>query len=97
MSKPPHEIAQEVTRDLMDKGLIIEAGWRSLELLWLLNPTDVEREELRSAFFAGAMHLFHCLMIGLDDGEPIETDADMDKMAKIQAELAKFETHFRLK
>jgi hypothetical protein len=96
MSKPPHEIAQEVTRELMQQGLIIEAGWRGLELLWLLHPTPVEREELRCAFYAGALHVYSSIMCGLDDGSD-ETDDDMQKMANIHRELSRFEDEFRAK
>jgi hypothetical protein len=96
MAKSPHEMAQEVTRELMEQGLIIEAGWRALELLWLLNPTPVEREELRCAFYAGAMHVFRSIMCGLDDGMD-ETDDDMEKMANMHRELSCFEREFRAK
>lgn len=53
------EATQRLTRRLMDDGKLIEAGWIGLRVLAL--PKDAppaQLEELRTAFFAGAQHLW---------------------------------------
>lgn len=88
---------ERLTRELMDKGQIIEAGWIGLRLAAV--PTDapaIQLEEMRNAFFAGAQHLFSSIMTGLDpDAEP--TAQDMVRLDLIDAELKTFIEKFELK
>jgi len=52
-------VVDEVTKKLVDEGKIIEAGWVSLKIMSI--PDDapqVQLDEMRMAFFAGAQHLF---------------------------------------
>jgi hypothetical protein len=82
-------------RRLIAQGKIIEAGWVGLRAVWL--PADApphQVDDCRSAFFAGAQHLFASIMVGLDEGlDP--TDADMDRMSAISTELAAFFVDFQ--
>ncbi len=87
--------ADGIEKALMDKGLIIEAGWEGFKLL-TIPPTAGERqlEAMRNAFFAGAQHLFGSIMGGLDD-EPNETADDLRRMDNIQKELDRFLVEFK--
>lgn len=80
-----------------DNGQLIEQGWLSLRLVAV--PPDapqVQIDEMRQAFFAGAQHLFSSIMGILDPGsEP--TDADMRRMDLIQSELDAFITIYAAK
>ena len=88
-----------LARDLIDKGLLIEAGFaglraqasrvtRAQRTMHPDAPPDQVRE-MRMAFFAGAQHVFGSIMQALDPGaEPSE--ADFSRMDKIAAELHAF-------
>ena len=88
MSDP--EFLRRLSRDLMDKGKLIEAGWVGLRIaLKLEDAPKVQLEEMRKAFFAGAQHLFSSIMTILDsDREP--TADDMRRMSLISDELEEF-------
>jgi hypothetical protein len=91
------QIATAATKALMDEGRIIEAGWIGLKIMAV--PEDapqVQIDEMRSAFFAGAQHLFASIMTGLDpDAEP--TEADMKRLDLIDAELKRFIAEYQTK
>lgn len=78
---------ERLTRELADKGQIIEAGWVGLRLAAIpLNAPAVQIEEMHKAYMAGAQHLWASIMTLLDPGsEP--TAADMARMDAIEAEL----------
>lgn len=84
------EMADAITKDASNKGKLIEAGW--LALVATTFPKDVsavQYKEMRSAFFAGAHHLFASIMNVLDeDAEP--TADDLKRMALVQHELDGF-------
>lgn len=84
-------------RELADNGKLIEAGWVGLRLAAIpLDAPAVQLDEMRSAFFAGAQHLFASIMTILEpDAEP--TDADLRRMDLIHAELEAFIQSFELK
>lgn len=84
------EIADNLVRELSDRGQIVEGGWRAYELMTgLNNASDIQRSECRKAFFFGAQHLFATLLGVLEPGaEP--TEADMERMDKLDAELKRF-------
>ena len=87
--KMAREIADALTRECTDRGQIIEGGWKALELLMLKDASDIQRSEMRKAYFFGAQHLFASIMNILEPGaEP--TDLDMERMTKIHEELEKF-------
>jgi hypothetical protein len=88
--KPPRALVDEVTKKLTDDGKLIEAGFVGYRQFVL--PADapqIQIDECRLAFFAGAQHLFASIMAVMDsDAEP--TEADMRRMDAIHKELEKF-------
>lgn len=89
-----HALADKLSRDLTDRGKIIEAGWMSLKTLSVpCDAPQMQIDEMRNAFFAGAQHLFSSIMTILDPGaEP--TDKDLERMSLIEGELADFYKQF---
>ena len=82
-----HRVATEITKDLMDKGKLIEAGFATMRHLAI--PEDASMEEveaMRFAYMAGAEHLFRSVMVALDPGDE-PTDADMRRLELIGQEL----------
>jgi hypothetical protein len=81
---------ERLTRDLVDAGKLIEAGWVGYRLKVL--PRDASRvqiEETRKGFFAGAHHVFQSLLTVLEPGlEP--TESDLRRLDLINAELERF-------
>ena len=72
---------------LTEAGKIIEVGWFGFKTL-VLNPA-AGMEQVRTAFFAGAQHLFSSMMTIMDPGgEP--TERDMKLMEQIHNELEEF-------
>jgi len=90
-------VVDEVTKKLVEEGKIVESGWVSLKMQVIPeNAPQVQLEEMRMSFFAGAQHLFGSIMSVLDeDAEP--TEADLERMSKINDELDEFLTQFKLK
>jgi hypothetical protein len=81
---------EKLTKDLTDKGLLIEAGFVSLRHTAMAKDAPAEQvDEMRIAFFAGAQHLFGSIMSILDPGEE-PTLADLQRMDLIQRELDRF-------
>jgi hypothetical protein len=84
------EWLESMSRELVDKGLLIEAGWMSFRASVI--STDAPEDQLREmrlSFFAGAQHLFGSIMTVLDpDSEP--TEADLKRMENINNELNHF-------
>lgn len=68
----------------------IERGWqRYRDLVIPADAPDVQIQECRQAYYAGAAVLMESIMATLDPGsEP--TDADLERMNSIQAELDEF-------
>lgn len=83
-------------RALTDTCQLIEAGWRSYELIVMNeNAPDIQRKETRMAFFAGAQHLFGSIMVILEPGtEP--TEKDLARVNQINTELRNFVVAFKL-
>lgn len=92
--KVPREMIDRVTEALIADGLVIEAGFAGLRLMAI--PKDapqIQVDEMRMAFFAGAQHILSSVMSALDEGaEP--TEADMKRMDNVNAELERFTTAF---
>lgn len=84
------QATDEVTRQLGDKGMLIEGGWLALREVWI--PKDAppaQVKDLRWAFMAGAQHLYASIMAIMDPGrEP--TAADMRRLSLIAQELEAF-------
>jgi hypothetical protein len=91
------QVVDEVSKKLVDEGKIIEAGFVGYRKFVL--PPDapqIQIDETRWAFFAGAQHLFSSIMSIMDpDKEP--TDNDMRRMDQINAELNKFAAQIKLR
>lgn len=89
----------QISKDLTDKGLLIEAGWVGLRHLAM--PEDAPKEQLqdlKTAFFAGAQHLFSSILSILEHEQGVEpTGNDMRRMQQIHEELAKFEKEIKLR
>lgn len=96
-ANPSSELLKKLERQLADDGRIIEAGWIGLRAVALSSEApQVQIDEMRSAFFAGAAHLFATIMSVLDeDAEP--TADDMRRMTLINDELQKFIAEFELR
>ena len=90
MSRVDPQLIDTITRALVDEGKLVEAGWASYKLLVI--PEDAQQvqvDESRFAFFAGAQHLFASILGMLEpDAEP--TDADLARMGQIHTELERF-------
>jgi hypothetical protein len=83
-------IVDELSKQLVDKGMLIEAGWTSLRMMILPDNTPaIQLEMMRDAFFAGAQHLFGTISNVMDDDrEP--TENDLRRMDQINQELKRF-------
>jgi hypothetical protein len=88
---------ETLTRHLTREGKLIEAGFAGLRIACKLEDAPADQlDQMRSAFFAGALHLFASIVTVLDPGsEP--TDADMASMSRIDAELRAFSQDFELR
>jgi len=91
------EYVDELCRELVDKGLLIQAGWVALRLTAIHQDAQQNQlDEMRMAFFAGAQHLFGSIMGILEpDAEP--TEADLRRMDQIHRELDTFLEQFKLR
>lgn len=80
-----------------DDGRLIEVGWLSLRLASMApDAPQLQIDEMRNSFFAGAQHLFGSIMNMLEPGsEP--TDADLRRMDLIHHELQAFITIYSMK
>lgn len=86
-----------LSRALIAQSKFIEAGF-TLRILPLADAADPERAEaMRHAFFAGAHHLFTCMVAVLDPSTPDPTPADLEKMDAIEAELTAFIREFAVR
>ncbi len=92
-----HEFLEKLSRELVDRGKLIEAGWVGLRIAAVSpNAPQIQIDEMRNAFMAGAQHLFSSIMTILEPGaEP--TDKDLDRMSLIASELDEFITTFKLR
>jgi hypothetical protein len=87
---------ERLTKELADKGKLVEAGWVSLRLHCIPpNAPAAQLTEMRFAFMAGAQHVFSSMMDMLDP-EPGETPADMRRMELLNAELEAFVAELKL-
>ena len=95
--RPTKETVDRLCKTLVDQGKLIEAGWKSYDLLVLSpNAPDVQRSETRLAFFAGAQHLFGSIMSILEPGaEP--TENDLRRMTAIDLELTQYIEEFKFR
>lgn len=89
------EVVDALTRKLVDKGLLVEAGWISFNRLTIpLIANKEQRDDMRVAFFAGAHHLFSSIMSMMGANEE-PTEKDMERMNLIHKELQSFIEEFK--
>jgi hypothetical protein len=81
---------ERLSRELADKGKLIEAGFVGMRLACDLDNAPADQlAEMRMAFFGGAQHLYSSIMTILEPGaEP--TDKDLARMELIHNELQEF-------
>lgn len=88
---------QAMHDELLKAGKLVEAGWISLRIAAVpADAPEIQLDEMRSAFFAGAQHLMGCIMTVLDPGEE-PTLEDLQRMDRIQRELDAFLQDFQLR
>lgn len=88
---------ERVTRDLIDSGKLIEAGWVSMRIACdLVDAPADQLREMRMAFFAGAQHLFGSILSVLEPGDE-PTEKDLKRMDLIHTELQDFIKDFELR
>lgn len=81
------EIAQRVTEDLSQEGRLIAGGWRAFEILTgLERAPELQRSEMKLAYYSGAQHLFASIMNILEEGQE-PTEGDLNKVTAIHEEL----------
>lgn len=92
-------LAERLTKDLADQGLLLEAAWQTYRLLCLKTPPHEPRDDLHEAFMAGAEHLFASICTFLEPGHnPDEiTENDMRRMDMLDRELEPIRRMLRLK
>jgi hypothetical protein len=89
---------ENLTKDLTDKGLLIEAGFAALRHMAIAKDASAEQvDEMRGAFFAGAQHLFASIMSILDPGDEEPTENDLRRMSLISDELDRFLADYKLR
>lgn len=93
-----HAAIGKLTKDLVDQGLLIEAGWMTFRAVAFPRDTPTAGlEQHKATFFAGALHLFGSIMavdgIMEPGGEP--TEADERRMDSIGKELQRFSVEFQ--
>ena len=95
--KPTKQLVEDLTKEAAKQGRLIEVGWLGLRLVSIPeNAPQIQIDEMRGAFFAGAQHLFSSIMTILDpEAEP--TQADLNKMSMIQSELDEFIKQYMVK
>ena|SRR5262252_6862858 len=89
-------IATELSKRLTDEGKLIEGGWVSFRMVITPKAGDVQLQEMRTAFFAGAHHLFASIMTILDAGDEA-TPRDLARLSAIHEELERFRAELELR
>lgn len=89
-----HKTVDQITKGLVDRGLLIEAGFVSFMHAchgpdYLSKIPAIQIKETRMAFFGGSQHLFGSVLSFLDDGEE-PTERDLDRMTQVHKELERF-------
>ncbi|MCP3669382.1 MAG: hypothetical protein GY814_02880 [Gammaproteobacteria bacterium] len=91
------ELLPFLTKNLIDEGKLLETGFEAFRKLII--PEDASQmqvDDMRLAYMAGAQHLWASILTVLDSGGE-ETPADLMRMGKIQAELDSWEQTLKLR
>ncbi len=79
--------ALDVTKELTDKGKLIEAGFAAFRHFVIAKDAPaIQVQEMQLAFMAGAEHLFSSIMGILDPGDE-PSAADLRRMDLINTEI----------
>ncbi len=65
----------------------IQTGWAAFRAIH--QPTPEQEQLLRHAYFAGAQHLYACIMAGIDPSHDVTKD-DLQMMENVHNELQAF-------
>jgi hypothetical protein len=91
------ELTDKVTKELVDQGKLVEAGWVGLRAAAIpADASETQLDEMRMAFFAGAQHLWGSINSFLESGEE-PTAKDMRRMSAIDKELTQFIAALKLR
>jgi hypothetical protein len=97
ISQEQREMAERLEKELADRGLIIAGGWAGFQCMCIpKNAPQIQIDEMRNAFYAGAQHLFGSIMSILGPGEEA-TNTDLKRMDLINKELQTFLAQFERK
>ncbi len=89
------DLTVKLTDELTKEGKLIAAGFLGFQQMVInKEASQVQRDEMRLAFFAGAQHLFASIMSILDPGDEEPTAADLARMDQIEKELRAFAATF---
>jgi|SRR5262252_9415924 len=92
-----NQLCDALTKRMANDGCLIEMGWVALRRLAVPpNAPDLQVNEMRMAFMAGAQHLFTSILSVLDPGEE-PTDADLRRLDLIHKELETFRKEMELR
>ena len=92
MKQADHEA---ICRALVDRGNLIEAGFQMLRYSSIdASAPQIQVDEMRMAFFAGAQHLYASILSILEPGQEA-TAKDLERMTVIATELDKFVQELR--
>lgn len=83
------DAAKDLCKKLSSEGRLVEGGWRAYCLLSLNSCSELQKSEMRKAFYFGAQHVFASILSILDPGEE-PTEKDMETVTNVHAELKKF-------
>ena len=90
-------IAAAITKGAVDDGKLIENGFDALRALAIAKDApQVQVNEMRLAFMAGAQHVWGSMMAFLESGDEA-TPTDIRRMQSIQDELDRWEQQIRLR
>ena len=89
------KLVETLTKQLISQGKLIEAGFVGYRML-VMHPQapQVQVDEVRMGFFAGAQHVFGSIMTMLSPGDE-PSDEDMKNMDAIHNELKEYIEKFK--
>jgi len=91
------KICDALTKRLADDGRLIEVGWVALRRIAVPpDAPEIQINEMRMAFMAGAQHVFASMMSFMDPGEE-PTERDMMRVEQLHNELDAFRKEMELR
>ena len=90
-------VTKDIVRVLIDEGKLIESGFEIMRRMAISpDAPQIQIDEMRLAFMAGAQHLFGSMMTIMDSDE-LPTADDIRRMEAIQKELEDWEDTIMLR